>query len=67
MSASLVGSEMCIRDSHRRLFWRECEIASGVRNWNCTAPRNPKFHPGRSHPGGSASLCALTPVCLLRW
>eukprot|EP00969_Alexandrium_andersonii_P220132 9722256-Alexandrium_andersonii.AAC.1 len=31
MSASLVGSEMCIRDRKRTL-------ASGVRSWNCAAP-----------------------------
>eukprot|EP00969_Alexandrium_andersonii_P276928 12240755-Alexandrium_andersonii.AAC.1 len=34
MSASLVGSEMCIRD-------RPCakrKIASGVRTWNCAGP-----------------------------
>eukprot|EP00969_Alexandrium_andersonii_P243961 10778942-Alexandrium_andersonii.AAC.1 len=30
MSASLVGSEMCIRD--------RCETASGVRTWNCAGP-----------------------------
>eukprot|EP00969_Alexandrium_andersonii_P004945 214514-Alexandrium_andersonii.AAC.1 len=32
MSASLVGSEMCIRDRCK------CKIAPGVRTWNCAGP-----------------------------
>eukprot|EP00969_Alexandrium_andersonii_P053287 2341622-Alexandrium_andersonii.AAC.1 len=41
MSASLVGSEMCIRDritSARSLKRRTSKIVSGVRSLNCADP-----------------------------
>eukprot|EP00969_Alexandrium_andersonii_P236541 10442407-Alexandrium_andersonii.AAC.1 len=43
MSASLVGSEMCIRDSPPCVH---CRIASCVRIWNCADPgKASKFAP----------------------
>eukprot|EP00969_Alexandrium_andersonii_P348113 15393092-Alexandrium_andersonii.AAC.1 len=43
MSASLVGSEMCIRDRPHSAPLRNppcvnCKLASGVRTWNCAGP-----------------------------
>eukprot|EP00969_Alexandrium_andersonii_P290879 12856746-Alexandrium_andersonii.AAC.1 len=46
MSASLVGSEMCIRDRpptrcKERPPCAKSKIASRVRTWNCAGPRAP--------------------------
>eukprot|EP00969_Alexandrium_andersonii_P254961 11271279-Alexandrium_andersonii.AAC.1 len=54
MSASLVGSEMCIRDS---------TIASGVQTWNCADPGKPsKLAPGA--PEGCALPVSYTHLTL---
>eukprot|EP00969_Alexandrium_andersonii_P048035 2108293-Alexandrium_andersonii.AAC.1 len=52
MSASLVGSEMCIRDRHRSKR-SELELRSPESDL--------KFHPRRARPGDPASFC----TCLL--
>eukprot|EP00969_Alexandrium_andersonii_P153157 6772848-Alexandrium_andersonii.AAC.1 len=63
MSASLVGSEMCIRDRFRPMRIQSMQNRIRRSKLELRDPGNDlKLHSRGSRPGGSASFCALSPM-----